>query len=131
MLGRLGQALWVLRRAAQDHTGGVGQRHGMGSCIRSPTAGLLRAQAPPSSGQGVCAAVRSAARGCAFTLIGGGSKRSLCEQKLAVHEAVCAECWKQAIDRRSRLEMVLGAVVLLLLVREGSVVQVMRRLMGG
>ena len=42
--------------------------------------------------------------------------------KLAVHEAVCAERWKQASDRLSRIEMVLGAIVLLLLVGEGSVV---------
>ena len=51
--------------------------------------------------------------------------------KLAVHEAVCAERWKQASDRLSRIEMVLGAIVLLLLVGEGSVVQVIRRLIGG
>jgi hypothetical protein len=51
--------------------------------------------------------------------------------KLAVHEAVCAERWKQAADRLSRIEMVLGAIVLLLLVGEGSVVQVLRRLIGG
>ena len=31
--------------------------------------------------------------------------------KLAVHEAVCAERWKQASDRLSRIEMVLGAIV--------------------
>jgi hypothetical protein len=51
--------------------------------------------------------------------------------KLAVHEAVCAERWKQAADRLSRIEMVLGAIVLLLLVGEGSVVQVLRRMLGG
>ena len=51
--------------------------------------------------------------------------------KLAVHEAVCAERWKQAADRLSRIELVLGAIVLLLLVGEGSVVQVLRRLIGG
>jgi hypothetical protein len=51
--------------------------------------------------------------------------------KLAVHEAVCAERWEQVTDRLSRIEMVLGAIVLLLLVGEGSVVQVLRRLIGG
>ena len=51
--------------------------------------------------------------------------------KLAVHEAVCAERWKQTNERLSRIEMVLGAIVLLLLVGEGSVVQVLRRLIGG
>lgn len=51
--------------------------------------------------------------------------------RLAVHEAICAERWKQANDRLSRIEMVLGAIVLLLLIGEGSVVQVLRRLLGG
>ena len=51
--------------------------------------------------------------------------------KLAVHEAVCAERWKQAADRLSRIEMVLGGIVLPLLVGEGSVVQVLRRRIGG
>ena len=75
--------------------------------------------------------MRTAARGCAFALFGGACKRFLSVQKRAVHEAVCAECWKQASDRLSRIEMVLGAIVLLLLVGEGSVVQVIRRLIGG
>ena len=51
--------------------------------------------------------------------------------RLAVHEAVCAERWKQANDRFGRIEMVLAAIVLLLLVGEGSVVAVLRRLIGG
>ncbi len=51
--------------------------------------------------------------------------------KLAVHETACAERWKQAMDGLSRIELVLGAIVLLLLVGEGSVVQVLRRLIGG
>jgi len=51
--------------------------------------------------------------------------------RLAVHEAVCAERWKQANDRLGRIELVLGAIVLLLLVGEGSVVAVLRRLLGG
>ncbi|SFL15749.1 hypothetical protein [Falsiroseomonas stagni] len=51
--------------------------------------------------------------------------------RLAVHEAVCAERWKQANDRLGRIEMVLAAIVLLLLVGEGSVVAVLRRMLGG
>ena len=51
--------------------------------------------------------------------------------RLAVHEAICAERWKQANDRLGRIEMVLAAIVLLLLVGEGSVVAVLRRLIGG
>jgi hypothetical protein len=51
--------------------------------------------------------------------------------KLAVHEAVCAERWKQTNDRLGRIEMVLAAIVLLLLVGEGSVIAVLRRLIGG
>mgnify|MGYP001232395826 CR=1 FL=1 len=48
-----------------------------------------------------------------------GSQNDLREQKLAVHEAVCAERWKQASDLLSRIEMVLGAIVLLPLVGDG------------
>ncbi len=51
--------------------------------------------------------------------------------RLAVHEAVCTERWKQANDRLGRIEMVLAAIVLLLLVGEGSVVAVLRRMLGG
>lgn len=51
--------------------------------------------------------------------------------KLAVHEAVRAERWKQANERLGRIEVVLAAIVLLLLVGEGSVVAVLRRLIGG
>jgi len=50
--------------------------------------------------------------------------------RLAVHEAVCAERGKQANDRLGRIEMVLAAIALLLLVGEGSVVAVLRRLIG-
>ena len=50
--------------------------------------------------------------------------------RLAVHEAVCAERWKQANDRLGRIEVVLAAIVLLLLVGEGSVVEVLRRMLG-
>ena len=50
---------------------------------------------------------------------------------LAVHEAVCAGRWKQANERRGRIEVVLAAIVLLLLVGEGSVIAVLRRMLGG
>ncbi len=49
-------------------------------------------------------------------------------QKLAVHEAVCAERWKQAEARLKRIELVLIAIVLLLLFGEGTVVEVVKRL---
>lgn len=48
---------------------------------------------------------------------------------LAVHEAVCAERWKQANARLARIEAVLSAIVLLLLLGEGSVVAVIKRLL--
>jgi len=50
-------------------------------------------------------------------------------QKLAVHEAICAERWKQTDDRRRRMELVLVAIVLLLLFGEGTVVEVVKRLL--
>jgi hypothetical protein len=50
-------------------------------------------------------------------------------QKLAVHEAVCAERWKQAEARLKRIELVLIAIVLLLLFGEGTVLEVVKRLM--
>ena len=49
-------------------------------------------------------------------------------QKLAVHEAICAECWKQAEARLKRIELVLLAIVVLLLFGEGTVVEVIKRL---
>ena len=49
-------------------------------------------------------------------------------QKLAVHEAVCAERWKQTNSRLSRIEVVLVAIVLLLLFGEGTVTEVVKRL---
>ena len=52
-------------------------------------------------------------------------------RQIAVHEAVCAERWKQANARLARIEAVLGAIVLLLLLGEGSVVGVIKRLLGG
>lgn len=51
--------------------------------------------------------------------------------KLAVHEAVCAERWKQANERLGRIEVVRAAIVLLLLVGAGSVIAVLRRMLGG
>jgi hypothetical protein len=51
--------------------------------------------------------------------------------KLAVHKAVCAERWKQANERLDRIEVVRAAIVLLLLVGEGSVVAVLHRMLGG
>jgi hypothetical protein len=52
-------------------------------------------------------------------------------RQIAVHEAVCAERWKQANARLTRIEMVLAAIVLLLLFGEGSVMEVAKRLIGG
>jgi hypothetical protein len=46
---------------------------------------------------------------------------------LAVHEAVCAGRWRQVNARLGRIEAVLAAIVLLLLLGEGSVVEVLRR----
>lgn len=51
--------------------------------------------------------------------------------KLAVYEAVCAERWKQANERLGRIEVVLVDIVLLLLVGEGNVIAVLRRMLGG
>jgi hypothetical protein len=51
--------------------------------------------------------------------------------KLAVREAVCAERWKQANERLGWIEVVLAAIVLLLLVGEGSVIAVLHRMLGG
>jgi hypothetical protein len=52
-------------------------------------------------------------------------------KKLAAHEAVCAERWKQANERLGRIEVVLAAIVLLLRVGEGSGMAVLRRMLGG
>ncbi len=49
-------------------------------------------------------------------------------QKLAVHEAVCSERWKQTETRLKRIELVLIAIVLLLLLGEGTVLEVVKRL---
>jgi hypothetical protein len=49
-------------------------------------------------------------------------------QKLAVHEAVCSERWKQTEARLKRIELVLIAIVFLLLLGEGTVLEVVKRL---
>jgi hypothetical protein len=49
-------------------------------------------------------------------------------QKLAVHEAICAERWKQAEGRLKRIELVLIAIVFLLLLGEGTALEVVKRL---
>ncbi len=50
-------------------------------------------------------------------------------QKLAVHEAVCAERWKQAEARLKRIELVLITIVFLLLFGEGTTLDVIKRLL--
>ena len=50
------------------------------------------------------------------------------EIKFASHEAVCAERWKQTEARLKRIELVLLAIVVLLLFGEGTVVEVVKRL---
>ncbi len=52
------------------------------------------------------------------------------ETRIAVHEAVCAERYGKILDRVTRVEMVLYTIVALLLVGEGSVIDVLRRLLG-
>ncbi len=47
--------------------------------------------------------------------------------RLAVHEAVCAERWKQASDRLARIEIALAAIVLLLLIGERAACSPRRR----
>jgi hypothetical protein len=49
----------------------------------------------------------------------------------AVHEAVCAERWKHTNSRLARIEAVLAVIVLLLLIGEGSVIDVLKRVLGG
>jgi hypothetical protein len=52
-------------------------------------------------------------------------------RQIAVHEAVSAERWKQTNARLARIEAVLAVIVLLLLIGEGSVIDVLKRLLGG
>jgi hypothetical protein len=51
--------------------------------------------------------------------------------QIAVHEAVCAERWKHTNFRLARIEAVLAVIVLLLLIGEGSVIDVLKRVLGG
>jgi hypothetical protein len=51
-------------------------------------------------------------------------------RQIAVHEAVCAERWHQTNARLTRIEAVLAVIVLLLLVG-GAVIDVLRRVLGG
>ena len=51
-------------------------------------------------------------------------------RQIAVHEAVCAERWKQVNSRLGRIEAVLAVIVLLLLIGEGSVIDVLKRVLG-
>ena len=57
------------------------------------------------------------------------SRRGLAARLRASTRAVCAERWKQTNTRLSRIEIVLGAIVLPLLVGEGSVIDVLKRLL--
>lgn len=51
------------------------------------------------------------------------------QEKLAVHEARCAEQWKSANGRLARIEYVMFAIVLLLLFGEGTVIETIKRLL--
>ena len=50
------------------------------------------------------------------------------ESKVSTHEAVCAERWKQTEARLKRIELVLISIVFLLLFGEGTVLEVVKRL---
>ncbi len=52
-------------------------------------------------------------------------------RQIAVHEAVCAERCKQTNARLTRIEVVLAVIILLLLIGEGSVIDVLKRVLGG
>ena len=52
-------------------------------------------------------------------------------RQIAVHEAVCADRWKQTNSPLSRIEILPGVIVLLLLIGEGSANDVLNRLLGG
>ncbi len=51
--------------------------------------------------------------------------------KLAAQEAVYAKRWKQASERLGRIEVVLAAIVLLLLIGEGGITATQQRIHGG
>lgn len=50
--------------------------------------------------------------------------------KLNTHEAECAIQWKYANARLTRIELVLIAIVVLLLYGDGTVLEVVKRLIG-
>jgi len=52
------------------------------------------------------------------------------ETRIAVHEAVCAERYGKILDRVTRVEIVLYAIVALLLFGEGTVIEAVKRLLG-
>lgn len=52
------------------------------------------------------------------------------QERLAVHEAICAERYAGITRRLDVLTYILGALVLLLLIGEGTVLDVVKRLMG-
>ncbi len=52
------------------------------------------------------------------------------ETRVAVHEAVCAERYGKILDRVTRVEIVLYAIVVLLLIGEGTVIEAVKRLLG-
>ncbi len=51
--------------------------------------------------------------------------------QIALHEAVCAERWKHVNSQLWRIEAVLVVIVLLLLIGEGAVIDVLKRVLGG
>jgi len=52
------------------------------------------------------------------------------ETRIAVHEAVCAKRYGKILDRVTRVEVVLYAIVVLLLIGEGTVIEAVKRLLG-
>jgi hypothetical protein len=52
-------------------------------------------------------------------------------RQVALLEGVCAERWKHVSAWLGRIEAVLAVIVLLLLIGEGSVIDVLKRMLGG
>jgi hypothetical protein len=52
-------------------------------------------------------------------------------RQIAVHGSDCAERWKHVSARLGRIEAVPAVIVHLLLIGEGSVIDVLKRLLGG
>ncbi len=50
-------------------------------------------------------------------------------RQIAVHEAVCAERWKHVSARLGLIQAVLAVIVLLLLIGEGSEIDVLERVL--